>query len=163
MITRNFRRQKGKPAFASITLKTRTRLRTIDFPFRETNALVQQMLGLLEEAAREALFLPNPLRSMLGSSAGQYRPRQSLQLAHKAQDAYTYAWENAPRPAHKHAPTLIKLVLGSSRGPQDNIFIAIIKVAYGSPQANIWLRVSSVINPRRNTLGPNFWAMKRGL
>lgn len=48
-------------------------------------------------------------------------------------------------------------------GSQDNIFTAIIKgtLAYDFPQVNIWLAVGSIIHPLRNTLGPNFSAMKR--
>lgn len=64
-----------------------------------------------------------------------------------------------------HTYTLIKLVWRSTGGPQDNIFIAIIKekLAYGPSQANIWLWVSSIIHPLRNMQEPNFSAMKQRL
>lgn len=86
-------------------------------------------------------------------------------LTHKAKNTHmdTHAWEKALNPAHTHAQTLIELVWKSNRGPQDNIFIAIIKekLAYGPPRANIWLWVSSIIHPLRNMWGPNFSAMKQ--
>lgn len=58
------------------------------------------------------MFLPNPLRHMLSPSAGQYGPRQTLLLTHKAKNAHmdTHAWENAPKPERIHAQTVIKLV-----------------------------------------------------
>ncbi len=84
----------------------------MDFLFRETNALLQQTVQLLEEVIREAMLLPDPLRCMLGSTAGQYGPCQILLLTHKAKNANmdTHTRENACKPAHIHSQTQIKLV-----------------------------------------------------
>ena len=59
-----------------------------------------------------------------------------------------------------HGRTLIKLVWRRKRGPQDNIFIAIIKqkLAYDPPQANIWLWVSSIIHPLREYDGAKLFS-----
>lgn len=78
---------------------------------------------------------------------------QTLLLSQERTHGHMRTGECTSNPhTHTSAPTMIQLVLRSDGGPQENIFIAVIKekLAYGPLQANIWLRVRSIMRPPWN-------------